>query len=134
MDAPNYTPSLPSGYQGIYVSSMSKSQYQPFRLTLAFAGSEQIVTTSSMELHAEITNSGTTYILNKSIPINSVSSVEGTDAEVWQLYKDTEIAVVKQDKSLDVQLRYAIEHIVGTTSTIVTPTNMKLRVCRYKLD
>lgn len=134
LDASNYIPSLPSGYQGIYVSSMSKSQHQPFRLTLAFAGSEQIVTTSTMELHAEISSGSDTYKLNKSIPVNSVSSVEGTDAEVWQLYKDTEIAVVKQDKSLDIQLRYAVEHIVGTTSTIVTPTNMKLRVRRYKLD
>lgn len=134
LEANNYTPNLPSGYQGIYVSNITKSQYQPFRLTLAFAGSEQIVTTSSMELHAEVTSNNTTYILNKSIPINSVSSVEGTDAEVWELYKDTEIAVVKQDKSLDIQLRYAVKHIVGTTSTIVTPTNMKLRVRRYKLD
>ena len=133
-DGNSYTTNLPSGYQGIYLYSISKTQYQPFRLTFKFAGSEQIVTTSSMLLHAEISNGSDTYILNKSIPINSVSSVEGTDAEVWQLYKDTEIAVVKQDKSLDVQLRYAVEHIVGTTSTIVTPTNMMLRVRRYKLD
>lgn len=134
LDANNYTPSLPSGYQGIYVSNITKSQYQPFRLTLAFTGNEQVITTSSMILHAEITNSGTTYQLNKNIPINGVSSVEGTDAELWQLYKDTEYAEVRQNKSLNVQLRYAIQHVVGITSTIVAPTNQKLKITRYKLD
>ena len=134
LDANNYTPNLPSGYQGIYVSNITKSQYQPFRLTLAFTGNEQVITTSSMILHAEITNNGTTYQLNKNIPINNVSSVKGTDAELWQLYKDTEYAEVQQNKSLNVQLRYAIQHIVGLTSEFYTPTTQKLKVTRYNLS
>ena len=127
---------LPAGYEGIYLKRVDYSSLRYYKLEFDFTGATQTITTSSVVISISLTHisSGNSYSYTKSIPVNSVSSVEGTDAELWQLYKDTEYAEVQRNKSLNVQLRYAIQHIVGTTSTIVAPTNQKLKITRYKLD
>lgn len=131
LEANNYTPNLPSGYQGIYVSNIIISQYQPFRLTLAFTGSEQVITTSSMILHAEITNSGTTYQLNKNIPINGVSSIEGVDAEFYGLNTVLESVQVDATQTLQPELIYNLKYISGTNVTYPVPSTQSLRVTTY---
>ena len=127
---------LPAGYEGIYLKRVDYSPLRYYKLEFDFTGTTQTITTSSVVISIDLTHisSGNYYSYTKSIPVNGVSSVEGTDAELWQLYKDTEYAEVQQNKSLNVQLRYAIQHVVGTTSTIVAPTNQKLKITRYKLD
>lgn len=127
---------LPAGYEGIYLKRVDYSSLRYYKLEFDFTGTTQTITTSSVVISVSLTHisSGNSYSYTKSIPVNSVSSVEGTDAELWQLYKDTEYAEVQRNKSLNVQLRYAIQHVVGTTSTIVAPTNQKLKITRYKLD
>lgn len=127
---------LPVGYEGIYLKRVDYSSLRYYKLEFDFTGTSQTITTSSVVISIALTHisSGNSYSYTKSIPVNSVSSVEGTDAELWQLYKDTEYAEVQRNKSLNVQLRYAIQHVVGTTSTIVAPTNQKLKITRYKLD
>ena len=127
---------LPAGYEGIYLKRVDYSSLRYYKLEFDFTGTTQTITTSSVVISIDLTHisSGNYYSYTKSIPVNGVSSVEGTDAELWQLYKDTEYAEVQRNKSLNVQLRYAIQHIVGTTSTIVAPTNQKLKITRYKLD
>lgn len=127
---------LPAGYEGIYLKRVDYSSLRYYKLEFDFTGTTQTITTSSVVISIDLTHisSGNYYSYTKSIPVNGVSSVEGTDAELWQLYKDTEYAEVQQNKSLNVQLRYAIQHVVGITSTIVAPTNQKLKITRYKLD
>lgn len=127
---------LPAGYEGIYLKRVDYTSLRYYKLEFDFTGTTQTITTSSVIISVSLTHisSGNSYSYTKSIPVNSVSSVEGTDAELWQLYKDTEYAEVQRNKSLNVQLRYAIQHVVGTTSTIVAPTNQKLKITRYKLD
>lgn len=131
LEANNYTPNLPSGYQGIYVSNIVKSQYMPFRLTLAFAGNEQIISPTSMLLHAEISSGSDTYILNKSIPINGVSSVEGVDAEFYGLNTILESVQVDGNQTLQTELIYNLKYISGTNVTYPTPSGQSLRVTTY---
>lgn len=130
----SYNPNnyLPSGYEGIYLQNLYPASIgmnpAPFRLIFNFMGSNQTVTSTSMILYGEVTRNGTTYNINKTIPISSVSSVEGTDAEVWQLFSDTEICeVISSNDSNNGKLqwlfRYGLIHIVGTTASFSQGTS-----------
>ena len=136
----NYDPNnyLPSGYEGIYLQNLYPAHAgmtpSPFRLIFNFIGSDQTITSTSMTLHGEIIDSGTTYQINKTISVSSVSSIEGTDGELFLLNKITEDSVVKSNKSLNTLLRYSINHIVGTSAQIITPTTEKLIIERYNVN
>lgn len=66
------------------------------------------------------------------VSVNVVSKIEGTDAEVYKLFKDIELCQVDATKTLTVDLRYGIYHIVGTDGEYVQPTStMRLRVECY---
>lgn len=119
---------------GIYIYSVTTTNNK-LRVTFDFRGTDQTISNgSAIEFYGQVIIGGTTYYPSRSITIASVKSVQGTDAELWKLYKDTEYAVVVQDKTLNVLLRYAIQHIVGLTSTFYTPTTQKLRITRYNLS
>ena len=119
---------------GIYIYSVTTTNNK-LRVTFDFRGTDQTISNgSAIEFYGQVIIGGTTYYPSRSITIASVKSVQGTDAELWKLYKDTEYAVVGQDKTLNVLLRYAIQHIVGLTSTFYTPTTQKLRIIRYNLS
>ena len=132
LDANNYTPSLPSGYEGIYVSNITKSNYNPFNLTFAFTGNSQTITTDNMSLYVEITDNGTTYNLAKSISINSVKSVEGVDAEYYGLNVVKEDCKVNANQTLQPELIYNLKYIEGTTVTYPAPTTQTLQITTYK--
>jgi len=66
------------------------------------------------------------------VSVNVVSKIEGTDAEVYKLFKDIELCQVDSTKTLTVDLRYGIYHIIGTDGVYVQPTSdMRLRVECY---
>ena len=142
-DNTNPTQYLPSGYEGIYLKSVVYSPLRYYNLTFDFIGTSQTVGSASLSISVDLTQSSNTYSYTKSIPVNSVSSVQGTDAEVYQLFKDTEIAEVRnsidQSGNIDGQLysllRYTIIHVSGTTAEFVQPpTGFKITVDSYNIN
>ena len=144
-DNTNPTQYLPSGYEGIYLKSVFYSSYRYYNLTFDFIGTSQTVGSTSLGIYVDLTHvsSSNNYSYTKSIPVNSVSSVQGTDAEVYHLFKDTEIAEVRNsiDQSGNIDgrlyslLRYSIIHVVGTTAEFVQPpTGFKITVDSYNIN
>ena len=119
---------------GIYIYSVTTTNNK-LRVTFDFRGTDQTISNgSAIEFYGQVVIGGTTYYPSRSITIASVKSVQGTDGELFLLNKITEESVVKSNKSLNTLLRYSINHIVGTSAQIITPTTEKLIIERYNVN
>ena len=123
-----------NGQQGIYLSSVQSLQTTSryFDLTFNWRGTDETITNSSIYIYGTVTINNTDYDISKSIPITYVNTVEGTDAELYRIVKKYEDATVDGGGDLEIEIKYAIQHIIGTTSTYPQPTsNQSLRINVY---
>ena len=126
-------------YEGIYVtnvivggSSLQLTFIQFGWRNTSEQGGGQTVTTSSFSVYGTYTDNSNTYNFSNNVPIITVQSIEGTDAELYLLNKLNETAKVDGNKYLTVDLKYGIRHIIGTTVTDVTSTAMTLLISILK--
>lgn len=132
-------PDGPDTANGIYIYSVTVINSTTLRVTFDYRGNnpQTIINGSSVKFYGQIQISGTTYYPSKSINIACVSSVQGTDAEVWKLFKDTETAEVlstndDNNGKLNYLLRYGLIHIIGTSASFDQPeTGMYITVDSY---
>lgn len=124
---------LPSGYEGIYLKRVDYSSLRYYKLEFDFTGTTQTITTSSVVMSINLTHisSGDSYSYTKSIPVNSVRSVEGVDAEFYELNTVLESTQVDGNQTLQPELIYNLKYISGTTVTYPVPSAQTLRVTTY---
>ena len=112
---------------GITITSVVPlaTSYRYFNLTFGFNGNNQTVISSSITVDATIQDGSDTYQCTYNVPVVGLTSVEGTDADMYLLNKIEEKASVDGNKHLTVNFKYGIKHVVGATVTNIDPiTNM----------
>ena len=114
---------------GITVTFTANGQYE-MQCTISKTNTYvELSAASSIEVTVMTDNRGNA---RGYVSINVVSKIEGADAEVYQIFKDTELCNVDANKTLNVDIRYGIFHIIGADGEYITPSSsMKLRVDCY---
>lgn len=121
---------------GIYVQQVTFGGTDRLSIRFNWRGSAgQVITNGTViTFSGQAVVDGTTMNLSKTITLGAVSTVQGTDAELWQLYKEKEFAQVNSSATYSRTLIYKIQHIVGTTGSFIAPTSEKLRIREYNVD
>lgn len=117
---------------GIYIQSVTTPGVDYLHITFGWRGTSQTITNGSyITFVGQVTVDGVTYTPSKALSIATVTSIQGTDAELWQLDKKLEYAQVEADATYNARLRYRIKHTVGTTGSYIIPTDQKLKISKY---
>ena len=118
-DLLNFT--SPTG-SGILPTSVTwNSTSYTYDMAFAYSGTGDMqVANSSIEISGTISDGGQTYNVYKGIQMPVITSIEGTDADLYMLSPVDENAIVDANGTLNANLKYYLKHCVGTTVTYET--------------
>ena len=103
---------------GIYISNITWSPMtNTYDLTFAFAGQDYYVTNSNITISGNISAGGSNYDIDGTINVPVITSIEGTDADFYELGVVNETAEVDANGDFEYSCRYQLRHTVGTTTT-----------------
>lgn len=120
-DLLNFT--QPTG-SGILPTSVTwNSTSHTYDMAFAYSGNGDMqVANSSIEISGTISDGGQTYNVYKGIQMPVITSIEGTDADLYMLSPVEESVIIDEDGLLTASLTYRLKHCVGTTVTYETTT------------
>ena len=121
-------------YNGIYVTDVA---YLVPQIALISFGYRQVhggqtISNTSITFSGQYTINPDTYDFSYNIPVIGILNAKGDDAELYRIVKKYEDATVDGDGDLAIDIKYAIQHIIGTNCTYPQPTSsQKLRITIY---